>query len=138
MMGVVDETGLLEPGQCFLQRKKNSDSWPRIHSGPLLVAKNPSYHKGDMRVLNAVVVPQLKHIVNCIVFPNHGTRPHSDGMIFTVIYTHSANSRDSEIAGSDLDGDQYFVCWDPQLIPRTVAGTKQYGIMNITLRVNSC
>ncbi len=82
VLGVVDETGLLEPGQCFFQRKKTSDPSPRVHTGPLLVAKNPSYYKGDMRVLNGVVIPQLKHIINCIVFPNHGPRPHPDGMLY--------------------------------------------------------
>jgi RNA-dependent RNA polymerase len=111
VIGLVDETGVLQPGQCFFQRKKTSDVSPRVHSGPLLVAKNPSYYKGDMRVLNAVAVPELKHIINCIVFPNHGPRPHPD-----------------EIAGSDLDGDQYFVCWDLHLIPSTTVDPLIYSV----------
>jgi hypothetical protein len=26
----------------------------------------------------------------------------------------------SQISGSDLDGDNFFVCWDDRLIPKTV------------------
>jgi RNA-dependent RNA polymerase len=122
VIGLVDETGVLQPGQCFFQRKKTSDVSPRVHSGPLLVAKNPSYYKGDMRVLNAVAVPELKHIINCIVFPNHGPRPHPDGMLNSITGGHSINVQCAEIAGSDLDGDQYFVCWDLHLIPSTTVG----------------
>jgi RNA-dependent RNA polymerase len=54
-----------------------------------------------MRKLEAVDIHGLHHLVNCIVFPAKGPRPHTD-----------------EISGSDLDGDKYFVTWyEPFLTP---------------------
>ncbi|KAK9106550.1 hypothetical protein Syun_022561 [Stephania yunnanensis] len=83
MIGCLDETGTLEYGQ-----------------GKVVVAKNPCLHPGDVRVLQAVNVPDLRHMVDCVVFPQKGKRPHPN-----------------ECSGSDLDGDVYFVSWDPELIP---------------------
>ena len=42
----------------------------------------------------------LDHLVDCIVFPTQGPRPHAD-----------------EQSGGDLDGDEFFVTWDERLIP---------------------
>ncbi|KAJ0099035.1 hypothetical protein Patl1_19784 [Pistacia atlantica] len=116
MMGTLDETKTLEYGQVFIQYSHSrcsqfSDSsspQPRGHEsgqrsvceGEVVVAKNPCLHPGDMRVLKAVDVPALHHMVDCVVFPAKGERPHP-----------------FECSGSDLDGDNYFVCWDPDLIP---------------------
>ncbi|XP_027100775.1 probable RNA-dependent RNA polymerase 1 [Coffea arabica] len=111
MMGCLDETRTLEYGQVFVQfsgagrRQFYDDSvQPSAHSlileGKVVVAKNPCLHPGDIRILKAVNLPALHHMVDCVVFPQRGRRPHPN-----------------ECSGSDLDGDIYFVCWDPDLIP---------------------
>ncbi|KAK0597678.1 hypothetical protein LWI29_027530 [Acer saccharum] len=107
MMGCLDETGTLKYGQVFVQYSGSRSHHPNntspvfsIVESKVVVAKNPCLHPGDMRVLEAVDVPALHHMVDCIVFPAKGKRPHPD-----------------ECSGSDLDGDVYFVCWDPDLIP---------------------
>ncbi|XP_048318404.2 RNA-dependent RNA polymerase 1-like [Ziziphus jujuba] len=115
MMGCLDETRTLEYGQVFVQfsgsRYRQFGDSPMVGgsgtqrrfivTGRVVVAKNPCLHPGDVRVLRAVNVPALHHMVDCVVFPQKGSRPHPN-----------------ECSGSDLDGDIYFVCWDPELIPR--------------------
>eukprot|EP00953_Heterococcus_sp_UTEX-ZZ885_P034461 17845-Heterococcus_DN1.PRE.6 len=48
----------------------------------------------------AVDVPALAHIVDCVMFPSRGQRPHP-----------------TEMAGGDLDGDQFFAVFDTTLHP---------------------
>ncbi|KAG5225284.1 SILENCING DEFECTIVE family protein [Salix suchowensis] len=115
LMGCLDELGVLEQGQCFIQvsnsslekcfvkhgakfseTKKNL----QVVKGTVVIAKNPCLHPGDVRVLEAVDAPGLHHLYDCLVFPQKGERPHTN-----------------EASGSDLDGDLYFVTWDENLIP---------------------
>ncbi|GMT30744.1 hypothetical protein PFISCL1PPCAC_22041, partial [Pristionchus fissidentatus] len=107
LLGVVDETGLLQNGQVFvsysysMSHKRNSDKGGHgaiVHTGRTLITKNPCISAGDVRMFDAVDIPSLRHLVDVIVFPQHGPRPHPD-----------------EMAGSDLDGDEYTVVWDPEL-----------------------
>lgn len=103
MMGTVDETGSLDYGQVFVQYSTDinkQQSKKQVLTGPLVVAKNPCFHPGDLRKFEGVDVSELQHMVDCIVFPAKGARPHPN-----------------EMSGSDLDGDMYFVCWDETLIP---------------------
>lgn len=99
IFGVCDQFNILNYGQCFIRPTIRGK--PYTIEGKVVVAKNPCYLLGDVRVLNAIDVPKLHHLIDCIVFPTKGKQPHPN-----------------EIAGSDLDGDEYFVCWDEQLIPR--------------------
>lgn len=115
LMGCLDEAGVLEQGQCFVQvstpslescfskhgsRFSETKKNLRVIKGLVVVAKNPCLHPGDVRILEAVDAPGLHHLSDCLVFPQKGDRPHTD-----------------EASGSDLDGDLYFVTWDENLIP---------------------
>lgn len=115
LMGCLDELAQLEHGQCFIQvsvpgleycfskhgaRFRETKRVRQIIKGTVVIAKNPCLHPGDVRVLEAVDVPGLHHLVDCLVFPQKGDRPHSN-----------------EASGSDLDGDLYFVTWEDDLIP---------------------
>lgn len=98
LMGVMDESASLEYGQVFCQLRTDEET--SVVMGKVLVSKNPCVHPGDLRVLDAVACPQLDHLYNLVIFPSKGPRPHSN-----------------EISGSDLDGDLYFITWEPGLIP---------------------
>nr|GEW69978.1 RNA-dependent RNA polymerase 6 [Tanacetum cinerariifolium] len=52
-----------------------------------------------IQVLKVVNVPGIEHLVDRLIFPRKGERPHTD-----------------EASGSDLDGNLYFVTWDDHLI----------------------
>ena len=113
MFGIVDEYRVLEYGQVFVQYStmreeklfpdgnevpyycleddtdcaRPPSSECRILRGRVVITKNPCHHPGDLRVFEAVDVPQLRHLKDVVVFPQKGHRPHSN-----------------EISGSDLDG----------------------------------
>jgi len=116
LTGVIDEHQLLNYGQIYLcvsPSNGEKHDFQHIKSDKVIITKNPCLHPGDIRILEAVDTPILrerfKHLVNVVVFPSKGPRPHTD-----------------EIAGSDLDGDMYFVSWDPRLIPPYVSEPMSY------------
>jgi len=107
VFGVCDQHSVLEYGQCFIRPTVRGQ--PYTITGNVVIAKSPCYLLGDIRVLKATDVPELHHLIDCIVFPVKGKRPHPN-----------------EIAGSDLDGDEYFVSWDPLLIPHEMHDPYHY------------
>lgn len=121
LLGCVDETGTLRghyEGETGWHEAYGSDraSWiPEIfvqiqdppHTGPYkvktglcLLARNPSLHPGDVRVVKAVDVPALHHLRDVVVFPQTGDRDLGN-----------------MCSGGDLDGDDYIVMWDQELFP---------------------
>ena len=111
LFGVCEPSGsaLMNYGECFVRVTNQGQAMTLKPGTKVIVGKNPCYLLGDVRVLTAVGYPELNHMVDCIVFPVKGKAPHS-----------------AEIAGSDLDGDQYFVCWDKDLIPLHIADPYDY------------
>lgn len=72
MMGCLDETKTLEYGHVFVKTSgagSNESDKYKVTNGKLFVAKRPCLHLGDARVLEAIDVPDLHHLVNCLVFP---------------------------------------------------------------------
>ncbi|CAO4360867.1 unnamed protein product [Caenorhabditis nigoni] len=104
MFGVTDETGQLQYGQVYVRYTENiNNKTPQKNSGkvltgPIMVTKFPTMCAGDVRMYEAVDIPELHHLTDVIVFPQSGPRSQPD-----------------EMAGSDLDGDEYAVIWDPIL-----------------------
>ncbi|KAL2801788.1 RNA dependent RNA polymerase-domain-containing protein [Aspergillus granulosus] len=71
-----------------------------VIEGLCILARNPSLHPGDIRVVKAVNVPSLKYLKDLVVLPQTGDRDVA-----------------SMCSGGDLDGDDYLVIWDEDLLP---------------------
>ena len=119
VIGIMDEFDTLEYGEAYLQIKR--DDFSIILDKKCAVAKCPCLHPGDIRVLNFRKYNKNKEETkkyeifnryeNVIIFPSKGKRPHPD-----------------ECSGSDLDGDNYFVFYDSDLIPKEAVEPMIYAI----------
>ena len=102
-MGVIDESGLLEENEIFVQLKRDNfrkgdtskiksgsglssinqamkkiqdiDALAQLIEGDVLVTRNPCHHPGDIRKLKCVYKEELKHLYNVVVFSSKGERP---------------------------------------------------------------
>lgn len=102
LIGVMDEEGVLEYGEVFLQVQPPDapdDAGPQVIEQNVAVYRSPGKHPGDVLVLRAVHHPALCHLINVVVFPRVGPRPHP-----------------SELSSGDLDGDKYLVIWAPSIV----------------------
>ncbi|KAJ5306292.1 hypothetical protein N7508_005307 [Penicillium antarcticum] len=85
---------------CRCERQDDKDAKYEIIQGVCILARNPSLHPGDIRVVRAVNRPELEDYRDVVVLPQTGDRDIA-----------------SMCSGGDLDGDDYLVIWDPDLIP---------------------
>ncbi|KAI9322600.1 RNA dependent RNA polymerase-domain-containing protein [Dichotomocladium elegans] len=111
LLGVMDETKTLGEGQVFCQisMADGKGSSTKVIEGEVVVFRNPCFHPGDIRVVQAVNSPKLKHLCDVLVFSSQGYRDIP-----------------SMCSGGDLDGDDYTIFWDRELIPPK----KNYEPMN--------
>ena len=119
LLGCIDEFGVLEGHYNAIQpnpmasREVKESTLPEVFvrvgtgngnynviEGLCVLCRNPSLHPGDIRVVRAVDKPELYHLKNVVVFPRQGDRDLS-----------------SMCSGGDLDGDDYLIIWDPELLP---------------------
>jgi len=96
-----DPTYLDRLPEIFIQVEDMYTGQRKVIDGVCILARNPSLHEGDIRVVRARNVPALNHMCNVVVMPQTGDR-----------------DLPSMCSGGDLDGDDYLVIWDKSLIPR--------------------
>ena len=109
LKGVPDrDGGDLQHGECFLwpQVPEDANRFAKPITGKVIIAKNPALHPGDVRVLRAVdrrseeAKRRGEGLRNVLVFP---------------VDTRGKRSHAHETSGGDLDGDEFFICWDSRL-----------------------
>lgn len=88
--------------EIFIQITRSDTGEPEIITGKCILARNPSLHPGDIRVVRAVHVKALEHHRDVVVLPQTGDQDLS-----------------SMCSGGDLDGDDYVVIWDQDFLPKT-------------------
>jgi RNA-dependent RNA polymerase len=121
LLGCVDETGELKGHFSDAQPPDGASVEERINAlpevfcyvdpkrtgiyeaieGVCIIARNPSLHPGDIRVVRAVDNANLHHLRNVVVLPQTGDRDLGN-----------------MCSGGDLDGDDYWIIWDQDLIPQ--------------------
>ncbi|KAI9207883.1 RNA dependent RNA polymerase-domain-containing protein [Polychytrium aggregatum] len=102
LIGVMDETETLPEGCIFFQYTNDIGDVIQLRPGTsVAVGRSPSLHPGDIRTLRTIDCEPLRHLVNVVVFSSRGQRPQANKM-----------------SGGDLDGDIFFIIWDPSLVPR--------------------
>jgi RNA-dependent RNA polymerase len=108
-LGGTDETGTLKGHfkggsdlpEVFLQiPDPEKPGRYKAVEGLCILARNPSLHPGDVRVVRAVDKAELRHYKNCVILPQTGDRDLAN-----------------MCSGGDLDGDDYLVIWDEDLLP---------------------
>ena len=101
VMGIPDFTDVLHQDEVFLQVCRD-DEPPTIIEGSVLIYRNPCLHPGDIRLVTAVNKPELREIKNALVMPTKDQKTSLSGMC----------------SGGDLDGDQFSVIWDKNIVPQ--------------------
>ena len=100
---VVDFSGLLQENEVHIgfssRFLSDGESKTLLHGIPILVARAPAHFPSDIQKVKAVYKPELSHLTDVIVFPSQGNVPLAD-----------------LLSGGDYDGDQAWVCWDPDIV----------------------
>ena len=115
VFGVCDPYGILNENECYFNPTLLKDDKEKFeNSDTILVTRNPCYAPGDIRKLklaNRKRNVYYSHLYDCIVFSVKGERSIADQM-----------------SGGDLDGDQFMVIWDVDLIPREIVNPVSYNL----------
>ena len=102
LFGVADFWGVLKEGEVYVNISGVGELDCEV-----LVTKEPCYHRGDLRKLCAVKNRFDEHFSDA----NQGQL--KDIIVFSC---QGSRAEANKISGSDLDGDQYFVCWDQKIV----------------------
>ncbi|EXX68450.1 uncharacterized protein OCT59_016035 [Rhizophagus irregularis] len=111
LLGVLDETNTLKEDEvyCCVRNDPNNPSRKKLITGTCIVYRNPCFHPGDVRIVKAVECDALKDLVDVLVFPQVGERDIPN-----------------QCSGGDLDGDDFTIIYDEDLIPKKIEEPMNY------------
>ncbi|KAI9307639.1 RNA dependent RNA polymerase-domain-containing protein [Cunninghamella echinulata] len=103
LMVILDDTGTLAPNEIFCQISDLNEGFlskREIVKGPCMIFPKPCLHSGDIKIVQAVNSPKLRHWNDVIV-----------------VSSKQPSSLPSQIVGGQFNGQRFTIIWDPQLIP---------------------
>ncbi|XPS75497.1 hypothetical protein M3J09_007573 [Ascochyta lentis] len=105
LYGVVDPFGVLEPGEIHVQfstsfvDEMTDEKYLNLKGHDVVVARQPACRRSDIQKVQAIIHPDLSHLVDVVVFPSRGQYPLA-----------------GKLQGGDYDGDIFWLCWDDKLV----------------------
>lgn len=112
LYGIMDETGVLNEGEIFVPMMSDRHRRQTLVCNNVIITRSPAFHPGDVRLANAVQVPDdspLRKLHNCVVFSQKGAR-----------------DLPSQLSGGDLDGDLFNIIYDQRIQLRRIATPADY------------
>lgn len=105
LYGVADPRGVLEPGKIHVQFSTSfvdeltDEKYLNLRGHDVVVARQPACRRSDMQKVQAIIHPDLSHLVDVVVFPSRGQCPLA-----------------GKLQGGDYDGDIFWLCWEDKLV----------------------
>lgn len=119
----LDHTQLLEEGEAFVAISDDRERRSLDESEWVLAMRHPSYFSADLRKLKLVTKEDLNKRA---IGKTNDDLPNSDSStVFTffdklklgiVLSTKGNRSEADKMSGGDYDGDEAWVCWNPDLV----------------------
>ncbi|KAF2259344.1 hypothetical protein CC78DRAFT_586077 [Lojkania enalia] len=105
LFGIADPLGVLRPGEIHVQFSTTfiddmtNETYRGLDNLEVLVARQPACRPSDIQKVRAIVLHELSHLVDVVVFPSRGEFPLA-----------------GKLQGGDYDGDLFWLCWEPDLV----------------------
>jgi len=111
----------LEEGEIFATVHDEKTKLYKEITGTVAITRSPQIHPGDVQTVKAVRRKELEHLTNVVVFSCRGDRPLS-----------------SCLGGGDLDGDDFNLILDPELIHERNATPGEYVSLPTKQTLHTC
>ncbi|KAK2870547.1 hypothetical protein FQN49_003113 [Arthroderma sp. PD_2] len=120
---IADPYGVLKEDEVHLAFEDRwEDDSTDLDEIDVLVARAPAHLPADIQKRRATFHPALRHLKNVAVFPTTGDVPLA-----------------SLLSGGDYDGDEVWVCWDPELVnpfqnkpSHDIPKPEKYGLIKVS------
>ena len=105
VFAIADPLGCLSPGEVHLAFSENfvdgqsGSNDIMLHDVELVIGRQPALRGSDMQKVRGIFKPELKDLLDVIVFPSKGVFPLAERM-----------------QNGDYDGDRFWVTWDPAIV----------------------